>query len=175
MVAIGAALAVWKLTSTQAPTVFQPIPLTSYSGRQDEPSFSPDGSQIAFDWDGPQGDYYDIYVKLIGPGSPLRLTTDPAPDYQPRWSPDGRSIAFVRGNFQRTGQYSVMVIPALGGPERRIGTFSYTPTNAGLNVPSLCWTRDSKALIVAASDSPGRPVGLELVPIDGGNETVNPA
>lgn len=57
---------------------------------------SPDGAQVAFAWDNNQRGMYDIYVKLIGPGDPLRLTSDPAPDYSPVWSPDGRWIAFVR-------------------------------------------------------------------------------
>jgi Tol biopolymer transport system component len=39
----------------------------------------------------------DIYVKLIGPGEPIRLTNTPNDDERmPQWSPDGKWIAFPR-------------------------------------------------------------------------------
>ena len=67
-----------------------PLPITSYPGFQREPSLSPDGTQVAFSWDGPGRDNFDIYVKLVGQGDPLRLGKDPAVDESPAWSPDGR-------------------------------------------------------------------------------------
>ena len=68
-------------------------------------------------WDGEKGDNEDIYVKLIGAGTPLRLTTSPASDRNPAWSPDGRYIAFIRVS---EGESEVILVPALGGPERTI-------------------------------------------------------
>ena len=64
----------------------QPIatPLTAYPGAENKPSLSPDGSQVAFTWDGPRQDNFDIYVKLVGPGEPMRLTTAPDSRRQPR-------------------------------------------------------------------------------------------
>src|SRR3954468_7160629 len=38
-------------------------PLTSYPGYVVFPTLSPDGSQVAFSWNGPEEDNYDIYVK----------------------------------------------------------------------------------------------------------------
>lgn len=67
-------------------------PLTAYPGVESKPSLSPDGSQVAFEWNGPRQDNYDIYVKLVGPGEPLRLTSSPARDDSAAWSPDGRQI-----------------------------------------------------------------------------------
>src|SRR5262245_33985795 len=78
------------------PASFTAIPLTTYPGREQQPSFSPDGNSVAFIWNGETEDNWDVYVKLIGAGSPQRLTTDPAIDLSPAWSPDGRSIAFGR-------------------------------------------------------------------------------
>jgi Tol biopolymer transport system component len=166
---IAAGLTSWRVIGTSAPTapvVYRPVPLTSYPGSQDDPSFSPDGTEIAFDWDGSNQDNFDIYVKLIGPGAPLRLTTDPAPDIDPRWSPDGRSIAFLRMTDDYT-RFSVILIPALGGPERRLGTFANNASLASLPMESLCWTPDSKALVVSAAESAGKPNRLLLVPLDG--------
>ena len=71
------------------------VPVTSYRGRETTPSFSPDGSQIAFSWDGEKGGNLDIYVKLTGENRALRLTTDPRPEYSPAWSPDGRQYRIL--------------------------------------------------------------------------------
>ena len=38
-------------------------------GSRQQPSLSPDGSQVAFSWNGPNANNYDIYVKLVGPVS----------------------------------------------------------------------------------------------------------
>ena len=80
-------------TDSAAPRV---KPLTSLPGQEGQPSFSPDGKQVAFVWSGETDDNPDIYVKRIGEDTVVRLTTDPAPDQSPAWSPDGRAIAFVR-------------------------------------------------------------------------------
>jgi len=43
------------------------VPLTALPGSVASPTFSPDGSQIAFAWDGENnGAGYDLYVKVIG-------------------------------------------------------------------------------------------------------------
>ena len=70
-----------------------PVPLTSYQGEERHPTFSPDGNEVAFSWNGEAGTNSDIYRKLIGPGNPLPLTDNPADDYAPAWSPDGSSIS----------------------------------------------------------------------------------
>ena len=96
------------------------LPLTTYPGNEAQPSFSPDGSQVAFVWDGPKQDNFDIYIKVVGAaGDPLRLTTNPAPDYAPAWSPDGRWIAFLRELPEKKN--AVLLIPALGGPGAQAG------------------------------------------------------
>jgi Tol biopolymer transport system component len=120
------------------------LPLTSFKGSEIQPSFSPDGSQVAFAWDGENGDNWDVYLKVIGSEKSLRLTTDPSTDSSPAWSPDGRQLAFVR--FSRK-QRAVLAIPALGGPERTL----YTAEDR-VAVPRhhpLAWTPDGKFLQLA--------------------------
>ena len=70
-------------------------PLTADPGDERDPTFSPDGSQVAFAWN-PVGGLPDIYVRLIGPGEPIRLTSTPDDERMPQWSPDGKWIAFAR-------------------------------------------------------------------------------
>ena len=101
--AIGALT--WYLTDrspTRAPARPNIVPFASLPGLESDPDFSPDGNQLAFTWDGGEGGQTDIYVKLIGVGPPLRLTSDPANEASPAWSPDGRSMAFVRARPRET-------------------------------------------------------------------------
>ena len=118
-------------------------PLTTDPGYEGEPTFSPDGQTIAYvsDRDG----NFEIYLQQISGGPALNLTRNPAADIQPAFSPDGREIAFVSN---RSGSSDIMhaapglplvggdiwVMPALGGPARRIvenGDFpSWTPDGA---------------------------------------------
>jgi Tol biopolymer transport system component len=116
MVIVVIALATWLFRGTARKPQNPPevVPLTSYAGSEQHPSFSPDGNQVAFSWNGEKQDNFDIYLKLIGSPTPLRLTTDPAEDVSPAFSPDGRSIGFIRVSKERT---ILMVIPAIGGPE----------------------------------------------------------
>ncbi len=48
------------------------VPLTTYAGIEQSPSFSPDGNQLAFSWNGEKQDNFDIYLKLIGSQNYLR-------------------------------------------------------------------------------------------------------
>ena len=113
------AVAVWLFRGTDKKPAAAPevVPLTSYAGSERSPSFSPDGNQVAFSWNGEKQDNFDIYLKLIGSPTPERLTTDPAEDVSPAFSPDGRSIGFVRVS---KGRATFIIIPAIGGPERLV-------------------------------------------------------
>ena len=119
------------------------VPLTSYPGREEEPSFSPDGTQVAFAWNGEKQDDWNIYVKQIGVEPPYRLTNDPAMDYSPAWSPDGRFIAFLRE--ASVGKTAIMLIPQRGGSERILAELDGSPRL--LHGPFLSWTPDSKWLV----------------------------
>jgi Tol biopolymer transport system component/predicted Ser/Thr protein kinase len=159
-------LGVWLLRSkTEAPaTALRAVPLTAYPGFEADPSFSPDGNQIAFSWNGEKQDNYDIYVKLIGPGAPLRLTTDPAQDRGPAWSPDGRWIAFVR--FPSSGPSAVFLIPALGGPERKLAEGNFYLFEELCSW--LAWTRDGRWLVVSDEVRGQEPGGLFLLSAETG-------
>ena len=121
-----------RSTSVAEPS--PPISLTSYPGIELNPTFSPDGSQVAFTWNGEHQDNFDIYVKVIDGARAQRLTHDPARDMSPAWSPDGRLIAFVR-------EGAVFLIEPTGGAERKV---------ADIRVHDIEWTLDSKSLVVSA-------------------------
>jgi len=43
-----------------------PVPITTSGGTVQNPSFSPDGSQVVFAWNGPRQENFNLYVKLVG-------------------------------------------------------------------------------------------------------------
>jgi serine/threonine protein kinase len=128
------------------------IPLTAYPGSESHPSFSPDGNQVAFDWNGEKQDNYDIYVKLVSGGAPLRLTTNPAPDIAPAWSPDGSQIGFVRAGA------GIYLISPLGGQERKL-------TDAPAH--SVTWMPDGKSLLASIQEKNATPSSIFQVSMDG--------
>ena len=132
----------------------------SYPGREGEPTFSPDGSQVAFTWDGEGEDNPDVYVKAIGSEQPLRLTSDPARDGSPAWSPDGTQIAFLRE--KPGGGSEVRLVPPTGGRERRLAEVGATAKQG------LAWSKDGRKLAIVDRSSPGEPYGLFLLDIESG-------
>jgi len=163
-----AGLATWIWTRTHRPeqTVFNVVPITTYPGFEKDPSLSPDGSQIAFAWNGPTQQTFHIYVKAIGPGPPLQLTNTQANDRAPAWSPNAGSIAFLR-DFG-TGHYKVVVIPALGGPERSLSEILISVM--WLSGPYLSWTPDSRSLVFAHQPRPELPAALFLLDVQSGEK-----
>lgn len=161
---LGAALITWRHVRTGMEPAESPtriVPLTSSSGREGLPRLSPDGRQLAYVWAGPNDDNADIYVQLIGAGEPLRLTIDPDPDIYPAWSPDSRFIAFCR-QFQGTVGY--YIVPALGGPERKVGE--------AVECQGMDWSDDGKSLLVAERSSPQDPFRLYRLSIEDGQKKV---
>jgi eukaryotic-like serine/threonine-protein kinase len=160
----------WLWSSKTESKLAGPIPLTTYRGRELQPSFSPDGNQVAFSWDGEKQDNRDVYVKLIGtPGPPLRLTTDPRPEWSPAWSPDGRWIAFCR--MFADERADVLVIPALGGgPERKITEVHGAPSPETFMMyrSGVAWSRDGSYLAFSDKANPAEPWGLFLVSVESG-------
>jgi len=170
--AVAAALLVagffgWRVMGGRsgAEQPLEPVPLTNYPGDEAQPSFSPDGNQVAFTWDGEQEAGSSIYVKLIGSEVPLRLTNDPHTDYGPRWSPDGRNVAFLRRVAADT--VSVLLVPPLGGAERKVGQF-YSRTVFSNPLAWLCWTPDSRYLLVSGSETRNQSNRMLRVSVDTG-------
>ena len=125
-------------------------PFSGLPGREDSPAFSPDGNQMVFSWDGgAENGNSDIYVKVIGAGDPLRLTTDAADEINPVFSPDGKSIAFVR--ILRTYN-EIILMSALGGSEQIIydqagyGSISFSPDGKSLAVVELGASKENPGI-----------------------------
>jgi Tol biopolymer transport system component/tRNA A-37 threonylcarbamoyl transferase component Bud32 len=164
LIGLGAAVLWFGRRPTKPQEPLSAVPLTAYPGFEGDPTISPDGSQVAFSWDGEKQDNTDIYVKLIGTGGPpLRLTTDPADDLSPAWSPDGRFIAFLRMLSQEKA--AVLVITALGGPERKIAEIHNWDF-----LPLLAWSPDNNSLVISDKGEGQEPAALFLLTLETGEK-----
>jgi Tol biopolymer transport system component/predicted Ser/Thr protein kinase len=163
------AIAGWLLRSKDAPLPAPArLPLTTFHGDERLATFSPDGNQVAFVWNGEKRDNTDIYVKPVGTGTPLRLTTDPAEDTAPAWSPDGSQIAFMR---RQGRQAAIYITPPTPGSEKKLADFRPSNTTSITVVGQLVtitWFPDGKWLAVPAQDDNGMSNGILAIPVSGG-------
>jgi len=97
-----------------------PRRLTSSAVEENSPSFSPDGSLIAF----AAGfeDNTDVYVIPTAGGQPRRLTWHPATDIPTGWTADGRSVTFVSDRETDHGRSGQLYHASLDGglPQKRM-------------------------------------------------------
>jgi hypothetical protein len=164
VVAIVLAVVAWYRFSgigKRRETTFRVVPATSSPSEKRQPAFSPDGNELAYAWRGEKNGNANIYVQLVGAGTPLQLTTGRADAWSPAWSPDGRYIAFLREG----AYYSV---PALGGPERKLAD-GYNSGSLGPGCRVLDWSPDGKFLAAADLLSPQDPrPSLLLISVENG-------
>jgi tricorn protease len=91
-----------------------PRRLTSDTGVESNPVFSPDGQTIAFSaqYDGNT----DVYTIPVAGGAPKRLTTHPAADTVRGFTPDGKSVLFSSPRNVYSNRYSqLFTVPLTGG------------------------------------------------------------
>lgn len=156
---------VWR--ASQPEEAMQSVALTTFPGSELYPSFSPEGTHVAFTWTGPKQDNRDVYVQQIGSGPPLRLTTDPSSDFSPVWSPDGRWIAFLRAPAEES-ESEVRLIPPIGGPERRLTEIQIRRYFVGAQY--LAWCADSRCLVVTDSQGEEAADALFVVSVESGEK-----
>ncbi len=160
VVALGAGL-FWRRQPRGPMAPPAPVPFTAYTGDEGTPAFSADGNQIAFTWNGPSQDNYDIYVKVVGSAEPLRLTKDPAPDIGPAWSGDGKWIYFLRAG---EGGMSLYRVPPLGGSEVRVGETKCSN--------HLAWIAGTERLVCEGWEPEAKQPVIHTLSKDGGDERV---
>lgn len=119
------------------------------------PAPSPDGSQIAFSWQG------DIWTAPMTGGEAKRLTVNTAYDYAPAWSHDGKMIAF---SSNRMGNDDVFVLTLASGELRQLTYYSGRDR-------VMSWTSDNSAVLFT-SERDWEPFGYTLslyaAPLSGG-------
>ena len=117
-------------------------------------ALSPDASQIAFTWNGPDFGKWNIYVQQIGGDRPLQIThTQGGMIAWVDWSPDGRLLVFGRCGDDNHG--SLYTIPALGGPEHKV-----TDVACNWGATGAVWTPDGQSLLFSDACVEGGSLGI---------------
>jgi tricorn protease len=106
--------------------------LTATPGVETDPSFSPDGSRVAFT--ATVAGNMDVYVVPTAGGDPTRLTYHPGADRVRGWTPDGRRVVFgsARLSAPHHSYFRLWTIALEGGlpealPMPRAFTGAYSP------------------------------------------------
>jgi Tol biopolymer transport system component len=133
------------------------VALFSLTGEIGDVALSPDAKEIAFNWDGGK-QTGDLYLGLIAgerrDEPPLRLThIKGGSTCCTSWSPDGRELAYGVCNDQGG---AIFVVPALGGPSRKLADVACLIGQAG----SPVWTADGKSPLLADRCAPTGPRGI---------------
>jgi len=174
---LGTALAAWILVSRNPVAELRATPLTASTALEVHPSFSPDGTRVAYSSGGDDGEHFAIYVKLIGPGDPVQITKDQARDFSPAWSPDGRWIALLRDMGREA---AILLIPASGGQPRELArVIKMRDENcgrrelicgAGFRGSFLTWSPDGKYLFTSGRPEPASALTVIRISMETGEQ-----
>lgn len=135
--------------------------ITAEPGPENFPSISPDGSRVAYSVGDQDKHAARIVQRSMDQSHVVRLTAvDAGNEYYPVWSPDGTAISFMRYSGD---DCKIMMLPALGGPERFLDS-----CYAGLVNP-FSWTPDGKSIVTTIPSKPG-VIDMKIIsgPIAGG-------
>jgi Tol biopolymer transport system component len=173
-----AALATWQLArrapAPLGPAVRNLARITRPTSRAEWPSWSPDGTLLAYASD--RTGNFEIYVRRGEAGQDVNVTNDPAQEIQPAFSPDGNTIAFVSTRASRSGLIKIggtlarnartyggdlWVAPALGGAARRLAPNGNSPA----------WRPDGKGILYVSGTENHRTI-LEVSPDGGSPRTI---
>lgn len=155
---ISALVVIALITRSKTARSMNVSALTTLAGFEAAPSFSPDGTQVAFEHADNSGAQWNIYVQRVGDEKAVPLTSGEGSSRCPAWSPDGRSIAYTREYSQRPGTptATIALMSPLGGSQQDLLTV------AAQNVCTVSWSPDNRSLLFA-NEPAGAPAGIFML------------
>jgi Tol biopolymer transport system component len=140
------------------------VPLATSPGDEWEASLSPDGTQVAYIWNGDAGGpARNLYVKAVAGGTPRRLTNGAWRDQFPQWSPDGRWIALGRLSGAAV---DILLVSPDGAQQRTVARMESPAYRGVTGVQWVSWAPDSKSLVVIERPSLDDPFTAFLLTLD---------
>ncbi|MEP7199616.1 MAG: DUF5050 domain-containing protein, partial [Chloroflexota bacterium] len=120
------------------PDGIDPTPLTNGLADDQWPSWSPDGSKIAFTSN--RDGHYEVYVMNADGSEQTRLTRTNLHSWSPSWSPDGKKIVF---STSRDRNWEVYVMNADGSNPTRL-------TDDPAEDHAAVWSPDGRVIAFAS-------------------------
>ncbi len=128
------------------------------------PTFSPDGSQVAVDISDLKANNVDVWIESTTGAGNSRFTFDPAEEVTGVWSRDGKTIAY-RSAGGSVGYGSILVKPATGLEREKM----LLKVQSSDDIVPNSWSPSDRQIMCTHQAISGRH--LELVPSAGGNAT----
>jgi Tol biopolymer transport system component len=117
------------------------------------PSWSPDGSKIAFALEKPRG-HWTVHTATTNGLEDVRLTDDTKESSSPAWSPDGKRIAFDQF-VDRNGRQQVFIMNDDGSDVRQV------TTNVAWSCSHPSWSSSGDQVVVGCRSAES-PCGMGL-------------
>lgn len=132
-------------------------------------SFAPDGKRFTFTRDYTKTGDSAVLVTSIDGGEPVEIARRKGQDWFygiPAWSPDGRVIVCPAGTDTGGTHFTLVEIPAAGGPERQFSPYKWHG-----EVFRPLWLKDGSGMVVNARESDESPMQIWKVTYPGGEVT----
>lgn len=147
---------------TSLNNAFHPLAISNSTTTEYWPAISPDGRFVAYGWKGRSDDNWDIYARLIGTETLIKLTDHSATELRAKWSSDGNYIYFLR---YENGGSTIYKKPVVGGNEIRVidsppfsfGDFDISP--------------DDKWISFNTRENRNSPLSILLISLETGKQT----
>ena len=144
--------------------------MSSMSGLQQFPSFSPDSRRVVYAVSDASTGLSSLYTQLLSDSTPVKLTSQPRYETRPAWSPDGNRLAYI----VRDANHAVHVMVRGLKEDREEEIYSHAATGPWLcDLSRVTWTRDGAQILTTAPPSseelavnPGASPGCGIVAID---------